>query len=745
MSLACCGCSAAAAGGGARRGESETSAEWRTSELAEVTAAVFRLHSRVEHVARPRGGSDEPGSHARAGKNPRATNPRNPPPPRSPNPHPPPSHRLHSSRINKPPSSTHHATPRLAAPRRDDTRQPNGWQAGSSELLMPLPLTPRPPAAAMLLPVCSAAPTCSPLCPVTSSVAHVVGAPALRRVEVSALRSYADPLVARPVPDRPLLADSSIVSPYSASPDDIVRGLAAGEVPSADATAAGDALCCGGVEPPTLTAVSDLAAATTADAAINDAAERALLDAPVPTTFPADASDAEAAFARLIDSLGKKIFQAEDALTEGYDKLRLSAYRSLGAWRKSVDGAVGGLTASVDATKKQAAGGVTDASGALQDKVAGAGAVAVDVLRKAIVAAEDSLGSAATSIGYYYGSTKSSLPPNVKDLLNSSEEKVSLVLKPIGGALQQVYVVVEGIEKNVGLDPSDPIVQLAVLLGGSTTIGLTYWLFAYGGYSGDLSPESTLELLRNDDKADLRVKDGIPDLRRAARSKYATAASPEIKGSVKRLLKGGRDVDDVLLAVIIRNLKLVKGDSKVIIMDANGSRSKAIARLLKKLGVQRPYLVKGGFQSWAKNLRVKELKPETALTVINEDAEEILEGIKPTPTLVLGSLLGLSAAAYALLGVLSLGLTIYLRFSTYEGSEDLEQDLKLLLSPLRVGAEAFSWAAKKLEPSKIGLATSPSTTAVQDRVLQAAAKHESQPSDAEADSLVSEAFTEPPE
>jgi hypothetical protein len=81
-------------------------------------------------------------------------------------------------------------------------------------------------------------------------------------------------------------------------------------------------------------------------------------------------------------------------------------------------------------------------------------------------------------------------------------------------------------------------------------------------------------------------------------------------------------------------------------MDYNGARSKAIARLLKKLGVQanfecfglhqycismhslpcltlnvwvqRPYLVKGGFQAWSKNLRVKELKPETALTAINE-------------------------------------------------------------------------------------------------------------------------------
>lgn len=609
-----------------------------------------------------------------------------------------------------------------------------------------------------MLPFCSAAPTpCSPLCPVTAAN---VGARALRRVEASALKPYsyyADPLVAE-APGRALFSDSSILSPYATAPDDIAREFSAAatataELPSSDAP---------WFDPP-LTAVSlDLAADRTAvvGAVASDAAERALVDAEMPTTFPADASDVEDSVARFIDKLSKQIFQAEDALTEGYDKLRLSAYDALGTWRKAVKGVTGGVTASVDATKKQAAGGVTDVSGAFQDKLAGAGSVAVDVLRKVIVAAEDSLGGATTSLVYYYGSAKSSLPPNVKDLLNSSEDKASLVLRPIGSALQQVYVIIEGIEKNVGLDPRDPIVQLAVLLGGSTTIGISYWLFTYGGYSGDLSPEMTLDLLRNDGKAvlidvrpeDLRVKDGIPDLRRAARSKYASVATPEIQGPTKRLLKGGSDVDDALLAVVVRNLKLVKGDSKVIIMDANGTRSKSIARLLKKLGVKQPYLIKGGFQSWAKNLRVKELKPETALTVINEDAEEILEAIKPTPTLVFGSLLGLSAVSYALLewettlqyiGVVSLGLTVYLRFSSYEGSEDFQQDLKLLLSPVKVGAEALSWASKKLEPNKIGLATSPSTSAVQDRVLKAAAKHESKPSDAEGstktDSFASEA------
>lgn len=35
--------------------------------------------------------------------------------------------------------------------------------------------------------------------------------------------------------------------------------------------------------------------------------------------------------------------------------------------------------------------------------------------------------------------------------------------------------------------------------------------------------------------------------------------------------------------------------------------------------IQKPYLVQGGFQSWVKQgLRIKELRPETTLTVLNE-------------------------------------------------------------------------------------------------------------------------------
>ena len=55
----------------------------------------------------------------------------------------------------------------------------------------------------------------------------------------------------------------------------------------------------------------------------------------------------------------------------------------------------------------------------------------------------------------------------------------------------------------------------------------------------------------------------------------------------------------------------------------------------------------------------------------------------------------------------------------------------MLLAPVRVGAQAFSWISGKLETNGIGLPTSPSSLEVQNRVLQAAAKLESQPSDAE--------------
>ncbi|MBA0812765.1 hypothetical protein Gohar_026704, partial [Gossypium harknessii] len=100
------------------------------------------------------------------------------------------------------------------------------------------------------------------------------------------------------------------------------------------------------------------------------------------------------------------------------------------------------------------------------------------------------------------------------------------------------------------------------------------------------------------------------------------------------------------------------------------------------------------------------------------EAEAILEDINPSPVQVLGY-----------------GVTVYRRVSSYKNAEDLKKDLTLLLGPAKVGAVAYSWIAGKLETNGIGLSTSPSSLDVQNRVLQAAAKLESQPSNAEDPSI----------
>ncbi|GJQ90786.1 hypothetical protein Tco_0001925, partial [Tanacetum coccineum] len=57
--------------------------------------------------------------------------------------------------------------------------------------------------------------------------------------------------------------------------------------------------------------------------------------------------------------------------------------------------------------------------------------------------------------------------------------------------------------------------------------------------------------------------------------------------------------------------------------------------------------------------------------------------------------------------------------------------MRQLLILVKLGGKENSWAAGNLETNRNGLPTLPSFVNVQNRVLQVAAKHESQPSDEE--------------
>lgn len=461
------------------------------------------------------------------------------------------------------------------------------------------------------------------------------------------------------------------------------------------------------------------------------------------------------------ESVSSSVNKGEIVLKNSIDTVTSSITSALKDANEGFDGALTEVISSVDRLGEFAGNKFTGFSNDLKEASSKVGAVFVDFLRSAIVQIEESLSEGATYVISSYGSTKNLLPPEVQNVLSLSEERVIKVFTPVGAAFQQIYMGLEVLEKSLGLDPNDPIVNFILFIGTSATLWVSYWFLTYGGYAGDLSPKSTFELLTGKENVvlidvrpeDLRERDGIPDLRRAARFRYGNVTLPEVDGSVRKLLKSGKDLDDTLIAAVIRNLKIIQDRSKVVILDADGKRSKSIARSLKKLGVKRPYLVQGGFQSWVtEGLRVKELKPETTLTIINEEAEAILEDLNPTPLKVVGYGMGFVAAAYALLewektlqliGVIGLGQTIYRRIASYEDADDFKQDVSQLLAPVRLGGEAISWVAAKLETNGMGLPTSPSSSDVQSRVLQAAAKHESQPSDVEENQDLSPDLTTP--
>ncbi|KAL5781326.1 hypothetical protein ACOSP7_006355 [Xanthoceras sorbifolium] len=464
------------------------------------------------------------------------------------------------------------------------------------------------------------------------------------------------------------------------------------------------------------------------------------------SNFKSSSDDFSAGVSR---SFSSSINKGENAVKSLLDTITSSITSITKGASEAVDNAVSRVFSTVDQTGELAGDKFTSFSSDLKETSNRATVVAVDVLRRTIVALEDSISNGISFVAYSYSSAKELLPQEIRDALNLSEERAIKIWKPVGSAFQQVSVAVDGLERSLGLDPSDPIVPFVLFLGTSATLWVFYRVRTYGGYSGDLSPKSTLEILTGKENAVLidvrpevmRERDGIPDLRRGARFRYASAYLPEVSGTVRKLFRSGRELDDALIATVIRNLKIVQDRSKVIVMDADGTRSKGIARSLRKLGTKRPYVVQGGFQSWVKQrLQIKELRPETALTILNEDAEAILEDINPSPLQVLGYGVGFVATLFALLewektlqliGVVGLGQTIYRRVAAYEDSEDFRQDVRRLLVPVRLGAEAFSWAAGKLDTNGNGLPTSPSSTEVQNRVLQAAAKHESQPSDTE--------------
>lgn len=73
--------------------------------------------------------------------------------------------------------------------------------------------------------------------------------------------------------------------------------------------------------------------------------------------------------------------------------------------------------------------------------------------------------------------------------------------------------------------------------------------------------------------------------------------------------------------------------------------------------------------------------------------------------------------------MIGIGQSVYSRVKAYDSVEALKADLRLLQTPFSLATQGILWIAGQVEPAKLQLATAPSSSAVQERVVQAAAKH----------------------
>lgn len=134
------------------------------------------------------------------------------------------------------------------------------------------------------------------------------------------------------------------------------------------------------------------------------------------------------------------ISKGENTVKSSLETINSSISSIIRSANDAVDGAVGKVFSTFDKTGELAGNKVTNFSSDLKETTSKAANIAVDLLRSTIVAVEDSLTNGTSFVIYSYQSAKESLPPEIRDALNLSEEKANQILGPAKIAFQKVLL-----------------------------------------------------------------------------------------------------------------------------------------------------------------------------------------------------------------------------------------------------------------------------------------------------------------
>jgi hypothetical protein len=138
-------------------------------------------------------------------------------------------------------------------------------------------------------------------------------------------------------------------------------------------------------------------------------------------------------------SLNASVNKGQNAVESSVDAVNSSITSVIKSATAAVDNIVSGLFSTADQNRELAGNRLTSFSSDLKEATSKASVVAVDVLRRTIVAVEDSLTNGVSFVVYSYGSAKDLLPPDIRDALNLSEEKAIEILSPVRTAFPQVF------------------------------------------------------------------------------------------------------------------------------------------------------------------------------------------------------------------------------------------------------------------------------------------------------------------
>jgi len=241
---------------------------------------------------------------------------------------------------------------------------------------------------------------------------------------------------------------------------------------------------------------------------------------------------------------------------------------------------------------------------------------------------------------------------------------------------------------------------------------------AYGGYAGNLSAKNTLALLQNEEAllVDIRSQAereaaGVPELKRAARVKAVAVPISGVPASLRSRVDSVGQLEQQITASRIVGLSALNAaTTKVIIMDSSGGKSKAMARLVRELGVARPYVLNGGFKAFKReglNTLPSVTKYDaTQLQVLADDvaaASESLATRLKDPAFSAGAAASTAAAGVAVanyhytlefIGVFALLLTATRKLASYNSPAEFFEEVGEAVEKVQAVASSLQGAKR---------------------------------------------------